>query len=132
MLIASQLTGSGFKVRCVLLTKIHAHYTTFLPKGEPVEYLVCSTILGRIKLWPKTRLLLSNLHSSQSFSLPMNFNLALHIFYKWKKKLQLYEGKINYLIPLPQSRAKNNQYEYSGVHIHSFHTKVDKHIYTYI
>lgn len=60
------------------------------------------------------------------------FQFRLAHLLQMEKKLQIYEGKINYLVPIPQSHAKNNQCEYSGVHIHSFHTKVDKHIYTYI
>lgn len=115
---------SGLKVRCDQVQKpIPTPLLSSHRRPRPSEHFICSTALGRTQLCPKSRLFFSNLHSSQNFSLPMNFNVDLHIFTN-KKKNSNYRYK---KAKLTQSHAQNNQCKYAGIYIHSFHTKPYEH-----
>lgn len=92
-------------------------------RPRPSEHFTGSTALGRIQLCSKSRLFLSNLHSSQNISLPMNFNVDLNIFTNKKKNSNYRYMKAK----LTHSHAQNNQCKYAGIYIHSFHTKPYEH-----
>lgn len=131
MLIASQLTGSGFKVRCVLLQKFMPTTLLSFPKENQSNIWLVQQFQEGSNCGQKPDCFFPT-YTVPRVLASHEFQFRFAHLLQIEKKLQIYEGKINYLISILQSYAKNNQCEYSGVHIHSFHTKVDKHMYTYI